>query len=143
MTKKDISSTTFKILFICLTLFLANCAGSKTTQSPELPLQTKWVLEDLDGKGVIDFAQSWLMFSEDGKISGSGGCNRFSGSYTFNDQKVETGPLASTRMACGEALDHQEFKFFEALGQPLSIKTENGLLFMEGNGRTLRFSRME
>ena len=41
-----------------------------------------------------------VMFAADGRVSGSGGCNRFSGSYTLSGDALELGPLAATKMAC-------------------------------------------
>ncbi len=147
MKNKLITPAIFKIIptcliILCMALIVTGCAAAKTAQTSELPINTKWLLEDINGKGVIDSVESWLIFYENGKISGSGGCNNFSGSYTYKDNKIETGPLASTRMFCGPA-SQQEQSFFEALANPLSVKTENGLLFLEGNGTTLRFSRMK
>ena len=34
------------------------------------------------------------------RVTGSGGCNRFSGSYQSDQRSLRFGPLASTRMAC-------------------------------------------
>ncbi len=140
MTKKHITSLTVRIILICLALSFAGCSASKSQLTAHLPLQTKWILEDIDGTGVIDFAQSWVMFTDDGNVTGSGGCNRFNGSYTLKNNILKVGPLASTRMACADAIDNQEFKFLQALGQSLSVRTEKGILFMEGNGGSLRFS---
>ncbi|OEU69874.1 MAG: hypothetical protein BA863_06765 [Desulfovibrio sp. S3730MH75] len=140
MTKKHITSSAVRITLICLVLLFAGCSASKSKLTADLPLQTKWILEDIDGTGVIDFAQSWIIFTKDGNVTGSGGCNRFNGSYTLKNNTLEVGPLASTRMACTDAVGSQEFKFLQALDQSLNVRTENGLLFMEGNGGSLRFS---
>ena len=39
-------------------------------------------------------------FQPDGKITGSGGCNRFFGGYTVSGNRIKIGPLASTRKGC-------------------------------------------
>jgi heat shock protein HslJ len=50
------------------------------------------------------------------RVSGSGGCNRVSGSYTRDGSKLELGPLISTRMACADQrLTEQEGAFLSAL----------------------------
>ncbi|MGK9147034.1 META domain-containing protein [Plantibacter flavus] len=41
-----------------------------------------------------------LVFAEDGKVTGTDGCNRLMGSWTADGDTVEFAPLASTRMAC-------------------------------------------
>lgn len=62
------------------------------------------------------------------------------GSYELKDGKLSTGPLASTKMACPEAIMNQELSFFKALQNTESIKTEKGLLFIKGESDTLRFA---
>ena len=76
---------------------------------------TSWRLEDLAGAGVLDRVPSTLEFGPDGQISGSGGCNRFSGSYQRHGDTLSLGPLAATRMACPEAVMHQEMAFLAVL----------------------------
>ena len=39
-------------------------------------------------------------FQSDGRITGSGGCNRFFGGYTISGNHIKIGPLASTRKGC-------------------------------------------
>lgn len=42
-------------------------------------------------------------FSEGGTVSGSTGCNEYSGSYEVTDDAIEMGPFAVTERACAEA----------------------------------------
>ena len=44
-----------------------------------------WLLEDLAGRGVIDNSHATLQFMADGKVAGTGGCNRYSGSWRSRD----------------------------------------------------------
>jgi heat shock protein HslJ len=41
-----------------------------------------------------------LEFGPDGKITGTGGCNRFFGGYAVSGNSIKIGPLASTRKGC-------------------------------------------
>ncbi len=50
-----------------------------------------------------------------GRISGSGGCNRFNGSYTTKGTQLKIGPLASTFKACEPPIMQQESRFFAGL----------------------------
>jgi heat shock protein HslJ len=51
-----------------------------------------------------------------GRVSGSGGCNRFNGSYkTTGKQQLTIGPLATTYMACEEGVMTQESNYLKAL----------------------------
>ena len=65
-------------------------------------------------------------FSADGRISGFGGCNRFSGTYREPARAaVEIGTLASTRRACADdALSQQETALLNALQTARSVRRE-------------------
>jgi putative lipoprotein len=39
-------------------------------------------------------------FGDDGRVSGRGGCNRYSASFTVTGSEIAFGPIMSTRMAC-------------------------------------------
>ncbi|MBB5235282.1 META domain-containing protein [Deinococcus budaensis] len=53
-----------------------------------------------------------------GRVSGSGGCNRLSGSVRASGDALTFGPLAVTRMACAPAVNAQEQTFLTVLGTP-------------------------
>jgi heat shock protein HslJ len=54
---------------------------------------------------------------EKGRIFGSGGCNRYNGSYTTKGNQMKIGPLASTFKACEQPVMEQETRFLKALQQ--------------------------
>ncbi len=99
---------------------------------------TNWVLEDIEGRGVIDNLQSTLAFDADGRVSGNAGCNRFAGGASIAGSAVSFGNLASTRMACAPAIDDQEMRYLDALGRVAGWRTENGLLhLLDASGQSL------
>ena len=89
--------------------------------------------------------QTTLAFDGEGRASGSGGCNRFTGSYTFDDGKLAFGPLAGTKMMCPEAVMDQEDRFHQALGAVDKVVLDGPflLIYIEGSDAPLRFTRME
>ncbi|MDR6633976.1 heat shock protein HslJ [Phyllobacterium sp. 1468] len=74
-----------------------------------------WLAEDIDGRGVIDNAQTTLTIDADGSANGSGGCNRFTTSATIAGSNLSFKPAAATRMMCPPALMDQEQSFFPRL----------------------------
>lgn len=57
-----------------------------------------------------------ITFADDGTVSGSGGCNTFTAPYsTSDDDQIQIGPIAATRMACEEPVMATEQQFFAAL----------------------------
>jgi heat shock protein HslJ len=79
--------------------------------------------------GVLGESSLTLSF-EDGKVSGSAGCNNFHGSYSTEGNKVAFGPLATTRRACGEALMTQESGFLAALASAVTWSIDGNVLDM-------------
>ncbi|MCU4653673.1 META domain-containing protein [Roseibacterium sp. SDUM158016] len=77
----------------------------------------EWVVEDIEGMGVIDASRVTLLFDREGRVAGSGGCNRWFSSYELTGEGLSFGQAGSTMMACPDALMTQERRFFDALGR--------------------------
>lgn len=89
-------------------------AEGPATPQPAAPVG-RWLAEDIGGGGVLDRVQTTLEIAADGRVSGSGGCNRYTGAAKFSGPAMSIGPVASTRMACTPAAMDQEAKFFKVL----------------------------
>jgi heat shock protein HslJ len=75
---------------------------------------------------------------KDGQVSGSGGCNRFSGSYSQEGVTIRIGPLMSTRMACPEPVMEKERAFFAVLEGAAKVEaTHKTLLIRDGEDREI------
>ena len=87
--------------FICLT---ATAAMAQSTQGTATPLVgTYWKAIELAGTATpVQNAnrEAHLQFQTDGRVSGSDGCNRTTGSYTLNGENLRFGRMAGTQMAC-------------------------------------------
>jgi heat shock protein HslJ len=107
-------------------------------------LNTEWLLEDLDGSGVVDHARATLSFPEAGKVAGNGSCNRFFATAEIHGDAVKLGALGSTRMACPEAVMNQESKYLEALqgAERFEWKDPYLLIYCRGFDKPLRFTRI-
>ncbi|MEP9388991.1 YbaY family lipoprotein [Mesorhizobium sp. KR9-304] len=95
-----------------------------------------WLAEDIEGRGVIDNAQSTLSIASDGKVTGSGACNRYFAQASVEGNSIKIGPVGSTFMACAPAVMDQEQKLFAALGKVSAYRIDgDGKLFlMDANG---------
>ncbi len=109
------------------------------------PSVGKWLVEDIDGRGVIDNAQTTLEIDQDGSVTGSTAVNRYSGKAEIEGQTIQFGPLAMTRRAGPKPLMDQESRFVAALGKVSRFRIEQtGLLYLsdsEGND-LIRCSKM-
>lgn len=95
---------------------------------------------------VVPGTRVFVEFTPEGKVSGSGGCNRYSGGWGFVEG--EPGVLriwrtGSTKMACPVPVMIQEHHFLEELSR-VSRHEADGRelrLFYDGGRGVLRFTR--
>ncbi len=98
---------------IASTLVLSACASVPT---PGHALAGTWAIEDVSGRGIIDYSRIELIFAKDGRLSGFTGCNRLSASYRVEERSVVIDDaVATTRKACVEALMNQERAFVDII----------------------------
>lgn len=130
----------FALVFTAFVLFVFAALPAKADTAL---VGSTWLVEDIEGGGVIDFLQTTLTFDSAEKVTGMGGCNNFFGAVKIDDLAIKLGPLGVTRKACGEAIDNQEDRFFQALEKVRSFEFDQGLLFLlDSEGKqVLRLSR--
>lgn len=93
---------------------------------------TAWVLQELGGATLVDVEPS-LTFGGDGTVSGSAGCNTFSGTYTLDGATLAFGPLATTKMACADPTMFVESAFLAAMAGVTGWSQDGaGRLVLEG-----------
>ncbi|WP_432768069.1 MAG: META domain-containing protein [Sphingopyxis sp.] len=104
---------------------------------------TNWTFAAIGGAPVAADRPTSLQF-DGSRISGSAGCNRFSGSYSADGGTLTAGPLAATEMACPGAGMTQENAFFELMRGPVSLTfPADGTLILTGaEGRTAVLKRV-
>jgi len=120
----------FPILLI--TLALSACvkvAKNVKAQSPLTSLAgSEWGPEGPNSE------DQFVAFKTGGEVIGHGGCNRFFGTYDQSGDALTFGPLASTKMACPNLQQEQDFmqalqsaREIEATHMRLILKGEDGL----------------
>lgn len=87
---------------------------------------------------VLPESEVTAVFSEDGRLSGNAGCNRFTTSFEAANGAISIGPIASTMMACAEDVMQQETAFLAALGSAATYTIESDRLELrDANGALL------
>lgn len=71
-----------------------------------------------------------IAFSEDGKVSGSAGCNRYTGGHSVSGKTISIGRLAATRKLCAdpEGVMEQEAQFLKALERATAVRIDGDRL---------------
>jgi heat shock protein HslJ len=115
---------------VAVAVAMSACVAVPTSKkAPEGLLSgTNWQLQQLGGQGAIAGNQPTLSFTQAGRVSGSGSCNQFSGPVAVSGKSIAFGALASTKIACAEALNAQESTYFKALQQAEWFNVLDGAL---------------
>jgi heat shock protein HslJ len=97
------------------------------------------VVEDIDAAGIPDNARVTLEFLPEGRVAGTGGCNRYNAAFTLTGEGLSFGPAASTMMACAEALMNLEQRFHATLAavDRFEIDPTGALILHAPEGRIL------
>jgi heat shock protein HslJ len=99
-----------------------NGCGGREMAAPQAALeQSSWRITHVNGRPALADVEADLAFA-DGRVSGTAGCNRLSGSYTQDRAALRFGQMAMTRMACMGPRAEQEDRVVSVLNQPLSIQ---------------------
>jgi len=126
-------------LFLCALLLV----GCVSMEQKEVPVTANnWRLFWLKGWGVAEHSglegteAAYISLSE-GRVEGSGGCNRIAGAYAQSGGQIEFSPLVSTRRACLAGME-RESAFLSALENVrLWQKKGDRLRFYDASGRLL------
>lgn len=133
-------------------LMLAGCAATtaespsaadEATSASDVPVVAgQWSIRTIDGRPLEGDQPATIAFA-DGRVSGTTGCNRISGTYEVAGDVVTIGPLATTRMACPPPLMARETALLAALTGPLTATAGAGgeLTLKAGTGTTIGLSR--
>ncbi len=122
-----------KTLLVILLFSAALPLAAMETKPPTLA-GTAWIVTAMDGDPPLPDRPVTIAFGEDNRISGQSSCNRYTGPCTTDGDKINVGPLAGTRMFCGEALMTQEQRFLDLLQAAQRWETPaDGLLVLHGD----------
>ncbi|HET7288525.1 MAG TPA: META domain-containing protein, partial [Pyrinomonadaceae bacterium] len=93
------------LLVILCVFFVAQAQPGRNMSTDQRVLAgTDWRLVSLGPAGgessLVAGTAITLKFGEDGRASGSTGCNAYSGTYQVRGDTISFGRLASTRRAC-------------------------------------------
>ena len=122
-----------RLAILVTAFFVAGCAVTTRVATMDLP-GTTWELVAMDGAAVAGDAVPTLAFDEQGAVSGSTGCNTFSGEVAIDGNALSFGPLVTTRMACADpAANAQEEAFLSAMeGVSGYTVDDQGRLVLQG-----------
>lgn len=118
-------------------IMLAACSPSAAS-SQDLT-GSIWLLSELNGVDPIEGIAITAKFDQEGRVSGTSGCNNYNTSYEVSgNQLTFSEPIASTMMACPEPVMEQEREYLQALAETATFEISGEeLIFKDANGAEL------
>ena len=104
-----------KLLFFLL-LITSTALAMETNQPTAALPGSAWQVTTFAGQSPLADHPITFEFDTEGNITGDASCNRFGGSCAIDGDKIEVGPLRSTRRACEPEVMQQEQRFLALLG---------------------------
>lgn len=100
-----------------------------SAEQPEPLVGTTWRVDGLVEGGTVSSTiagtEPSLLLDPDGTVAGDASCNRFSGTYTLDGDRLSFSGLATTKMACPESgVMEQEAAILLALEATASFEIE-------------------
>lgn len=122
-----------RAMIVCaaaLVIMASLLAGCGDSESDDLE-GGAWALVTLGGQPAQAGGDASMTFGEDGALSGSTGCNLFSGSWERDGDTLTLSPGALTQRACPEPLMAQEQQFLAALAATTRYRLDDDRLTLE------------
>jgi heat shock protein HslJ len=117
-------------LALLITILFTACTGVVSSAS----IDGSWKLSTINGQPALAGTNVTAKIGN-GEVSGSAGCNSYSGKYSVSGSKVNVKDLVSTMMACdGQGVMDQESAFLKAMGEANSFALNNGNLEVKNSG---------
>ncbi len=105
-------------------------------------MNKEWILEQMkiNGQNITPGDQPPTMtFTDDGKIAGFAGCNRYFGGYAVDGRTITISGIGATKMFCQDSMDI-EGNFLKGLSLPLrALFSESKLVLHADQGVELIF----
>lgn len=101
---------------------------------------TRWIAMSIGATPVLARTTIDASFADDGRLTGTAGCNRYSTAYTRDGERIAIGPAVATRMHCGapQGIMEQEAACFAALERTAAVRFgERTLTLVDAGGGDL------
>jgi heat shock protein HslJ len=129
------------VLFLALFVFFANVQGTRAAAGVEITKHS-WTLQSYsDPAGVMSLAipgtNVTARFDKSGRLTGTGGCNAYSASYTTTDYGIVIAAPIETEMYCpSPGVMQQEEAYLRTLPKANQFRfSDHGLTVYDASGK--------
>jgi heat shock protein HslJ len=129
----------FLIPTIIVLTLLTLVACNSRADAGEALVGPVWVATSLNGRNLLPTTTLSAEFNAEGTVSGSGGCNNYTTSYTTDGSSITFGEaIASTQKLCAEPVNEQEGAYFQVLNESATFEiTDEELTLLDGDDNAL------
>ncbi|WP_292364425.1 MULTISPECIES: META domain-containing protein [unclassified Methanoculleus] len=126
------------LVIVVACVIAAGCTGGTSTPGAVTGLTgTSWTLDSYLAENgslvpVLPGTEVTARFGDDGKVTGSAGCNGYGGDYRLDDTSLSVSSIAQTLKLCTEpeGIMKQEARFIDLLGSAEGCRIEDGRLII-------------
>jgi heat shock protein HslJ len=119
MNQQKKSIAIFVILTLALTSLLAACSSSGGSDNYH---ENNWKLVSIDGEAAIPGVTVTALFDGNGGLTGSGGCNDYTGNYGVGGDQLQINAIRTTTNQCDQPIMEQENAFIDHLNKASSFE---------------------
>jgi heat shock protein HslJ len=126
------------IFSITITFFACCCSQKNAKQNFNLYDKTL-TLTELNGEDITAKTEkpATVLFNKtESKVSGSLGCNRFSGTFEINGKSLKISQLIATKMMCFNAMEIED-EFGKALNSADNFEIKDNSLLLKSGDKVL------
>ena len=130
------------VFVLAVSLVSTACDSSDLSENDVSQLEdTQWNLIEIGDQSVsaenLNREPGLMFHSEEGSVSGSGGCNQLHGTYEADGETILFGQISTTLMACPEGMDIEQM-FLGSLEAVTRWRLDHGQLeFLDSDGQLL------
>jgi len=130
---------------LVISILLVACTYKILPEKPrELMFEQTYQLTHIGSKHIDSKNAPTIIFKENGKLIGFGGCNKWAGSYQITDFKAGTLKISrpiSSLMMCEKKIIEQEITFLQIMPTIIryQIDKQKRLVLYPGSGKLLAF----
>lgn len=134
-----------KLISVALLILVTStgCGNVGTNPNVSELVGTSWIITSLNEAPLIEGTQITISF-EDGKLTGSSGCNIYGSPYTATNTMITANGVNNSTKLCElpEGIMQQEEIYLDAFSEPLTYEIEDNHLTLTNGKLVMKFSSL-
>ncbi|MGZ0015913.1 META domain-containing protein [Yeosuana sp. AK3] len=100
-----------------------------------ITLNGTYVISQLLNEDITEYNLELTFNPEEQKVNGFSGCNRFFGTYSYHENRLNFGVLGATKMFCNDIKNKLESTLFESLSKIDHLTSNDSIIELRSNNQ--------